>query len=186
MKLKYLHFCKNNKFIFICQLVLILCMLQSEAVHSEEINIEKKVTGLNCEQYWGVLWPLAKSGNVEARAWIFFLMTSPPGMPVLMAPGATNDYTTRLSDAVKMSVYAQDYKGKWSDQIKNSNTALALYKRMGFYEQPNAESFLKCVEEDGVCSDLAISNKLVPSFKEYAERIDIIIKSGIQSKCVLP
>lgn len=140
----------------------------------------------DCAKYWDILWPKAKAGDMEARWNMYFLMVSPPHMDIMFAPSASQDYVTKMRNAYIIAVHAYDYDGEnLSDEEKEviadyKKTSLSLFKHAGFSE----EKFMACVRKGkSKCSHLAVEEKLVPSFEDYAKEIDALMAQGIKSTC---
>lgn len=155
-------------------------------------SLEKSGQGLNhCEESWDVLWPWAKKGNLEARFTLFFLMTPPPDMKPLFAPGSSGDRISWQRDVIIMLTHSLGYKGdpdlkdNQLDVLAHYNDALALYKKFGLGSDYKSVEFLKCAQENkDNCAAIAVKNKIVPSFEEYAQQIDLFLEKGMKAHCV--
>lgn len=178
----------------IAPFVILLIMMPFGFLHAQNIknnngiSIQDRIASAKkCDEVWDVLWPLAKDGNLEARAMLFITMAPPwKGQPV-RAPGNYGDYISKIKDITIMGVYAHDYKGEWGGiGVRESykNTLTTMYKNAGFENLPQSVEFLKCVERDGVCSGIAIKDKLVPSFEHFALQIDAMMAFGLKSQCI--
>lgn len=142
----------------------------------------------DCAKYWDILWPKAKAGDMEARWNMYFLMVSPPHMDILFAPSASQNYVTKMRNATIMAAHAYDYDGESPFFGKNEKAAIAdyketaawLFKHAGFPEK----KFMACVTEGKTkCTHLAVEEKLVPSFEDFAKEIDALMAQGIKSTC---
>ncbi|MCC7305011.1 MAG: hypothetical protein IT558_01995 [Alphaproteobacteria bacterium] len=146
-------------------------------------SLENLVQEEKCSEYWNILWPWAKKGNLEARALLLISLAPPPDMNIIYAPGSSGDYISKLRDITIMSVHSHGYKEKWFEDYKNLISD--LYVQVGFDEISAGKDFLKCVKDtpSANCIDIAVKEKLVPSFEEYASQIDALMKEGMKSTC---
>ncbi len=149
---------------------------------SKEI-LQQFVKEGSCERYWNIIWPHAKSGNLEARAYLFSLMASPPDMNFVYAPGSGNNYISRMYHLTVLAVHTFSYNGKkkWGSYHEIANE---LYKQVGFNQVTTGHNFLQCLKTQSKdCSKIAVSDGLVPSFESYATSIDVLLSKGMRSTC---
>jgi hypothetical protein len=141
----------------------------------------------DCKNYWDALWPAAKSGDLKARERLFFLLAVRMHSDVIYPPGRTGDYITHLRD---ITVFAVHSIGVAHETQTNRQalieTSEAYFSQAGFGAFQRGREFLICVETkaDDSCARLAVQNKLVPSFEEYANELDAIAATGKKSICV--
>lgn len=151
--------------------------------------IEKINSNEFCEERWDVLWHWAKNGNLEARFMILFLLNPPPDMGSMKLPGRSGDVVSNIQDLVIFSVHSHEYSGDFPMRDEYKKVAYELYKMVGFEDSVRGKDFLECVQdaESSECADIAVSNKLVPSFNDYVLQIDALIKQGMGVECsILP
>lgn len=181
---------KNTKFSF----MLVLLVLFSIPSHAKEekpswvedkAHLEELISENKCTEYWDVLWPWAKKGNLEARAWLFILMAPPPKITPIFAPGNSGDLITKIRNIVIMAAHSHDYQGDLSLWPGYKNTTNELYKMVGFNKSVKGKQFLECTKDNKAkdCTEIAVKSKLVPSFEKYAEQMDMFIEDGMRSKC---
>lgn len=175
-------------------LVLFLASIGTHPARAEEEKLSPLIKELqaagDCAKYWGILWPKAKAGDMEARWNMYFLMVSPPHMDILFAPSASQDYITKMRNAAIIAAHAYDYDGEnpFNENEKEAiadykETAVLLFKDAGFFKTKN-EKFMTCVTKGKPkCTHLAVEEKLVPSFEDYAKEIDALMAQGIKSTC---
>lgn len=137
-----------------------------------------------CQAIWDILWPWAIKDNLEARSYLFFLMAPPPHMKPLLLPGNTGDSVTKFKDAIIMAVHSYPYQFDTDMKETYQNVAHTLYQQAGFEQSSSGRKFLKCLENsENNCAEIAVQERLVPSFEEYAKNIDVFISAGIKSHC---
>ncbi|PCJ99163.1 MAG: hypothetical protein COA45_06915 [Zetaproteobacteria bacterium] len=151
----------------------------------DKVRLEKLVSEKKCTEYWGVLWPWAKAENYEARTMLLVLMAPPPHMRVVFAPGSSGDLVTNIRNIVIMAVHSHDIKDASSIRADYGETADGLYKMVGFGDSAGGRKFMECVQnkEAKNCAEIAVQEKLVPSFKNYSAQIDMFMENGMQSTC---
>lgn len=138
-----------------------------------------------CEELWDILWPFAKSGNIEARKSLLFLMAPPPDMSALFSPSNTsNDLLGQYRDIVTMAVHSDAHKNDGSEDNSYSEAALAFYEIVGFKESARGRTFIECVKSGkSNCATIAVTEQLVPSFDEYAAQQDLFLSNGQNAHC---
>ena len=66
----------------------------------ENLSAEDLTDEERCQATWDMLWPEAKKGNLEARAWLFQIIMPWPHMVILLMPGKQQDIITRFRDGL--------------------------------------------------------------------------------------
>lgn len=135
-----------------------------------------------CDKVWKTLWPWAKRGNMEARFLIFMLMVPPPDADILYAPGNSGDYATTMRDALVMAVHSFDFEEESRERADYARTALSMFSgKSGRWER-----FARCARSGKRgCGDIAVKDKLVPSFEDYALQIDALMDKGMTGSCLV-
>lgn len=157
----------------------------------DRVRLDKFIEEGRCSEYWNIIWPWAKKGNAEARFNLLFRTVGFMHMDQILLPGSGDDYVSRMRNWTIMAVYAQEYYHNMPSNIPNHDFLLEyrqamikIFELAGFREAQGGDEFLSCVEaRGGNCSAIAIKNKLVPSFEEYAAQIDAFMVQGMQSRC---
>jgi hypothetical protein len=158
---------------------------QSEEWLETKNKLQELVKGEKCEEYWDLLWPWAKKGNLEARVDLLTLMAPPPHGTTVIAPGNSGDLVSRIRDILVMAVHSDGYKSEAAYTRDYRELAYELYINEGFQEIPEGRRFLECVKSgSGNCAEIAVKGKLVPSFDEYASQLDVLARSGMKSTCI--
>lgn len=156
----------------------------SSTWQAEKVRLENLIQAGKCAEYWDVLWPSAKEGNLEARAILLTLLAPPVHGTQVFAPGSAGDLVSRLRDIVIMAVHTSDYRGSEDSTKYYRELAYDLYLKNGFDQTTDGQEFLKCVrEEANGCAEIAVKGHLVPSFEDYANQVNSFINSGMKSTC---
>lgn len=149
-----------------------------------KVQLEKLVSEEKCEEYWSTIWPYAKTGNLEARMVLLTFLAPPVHGTQIIPPGSTGDLVSKLRDIIIMAVHSSDYTGSEDFNQYYKDLAYDLYLKQGFEESVEGREFLKCVtEKANDCAAIAVKEKLVPSFDDYAKQIDLYTTSGMKSSC---
>lgn len=142
----------------------------------------------DCETAWNILWPLAKSGDVEAR---YFLYSSSPG---IIHPGLIKDPSSYYRQALVLSPYAalrpkENYPpGVPSDGRYARQDVPDSIRKLNLGEA--GERVSQCYKSDPSlekCLKLGVSLGVIPKFEDYAREIDKIVsesESGITARCL--
>lgn len=143
--------------------------------------LEKVANEGRCEEYWNILWPWAKRGNKEAMDSLFLLLMPPPHMDRICSPGNSCDLVSSLRDAVVFAVHTSDHQ---KDEVY-VGVANHLYETFGFRQTERGRNFIECLDKKSSrnCAAVAVYERLVPSFEEYASHIDALIAQGWKSTC---
>lgn len=149
---------------------------------SDKSRLEALVNEGRCEEYWNLLWPWAKKGNYEARYYLSSLLISFPYGDRICSPGSHCDLVSTFYDSVVFAIHSSGYK---KDKAFN-NFADSLYEMFGFSRSVGGQKFLDCLKQKSPrdCAAVAVSENVVPSFEEYAYRIDSLIAKGAKSTCI--
>lgn len=143
----------------------------------------------NCQAMWDTLWPKAKKGDIEARFALFMATWSPPKMTVIRRPGFSHDRLAYMRDLGVFTVFSTGIKNEDKSSITDSYYEMfdRVYDQLNF-KKIGGEDFLKCVKKkrSAECTKIAVDNKLVPSFEDYAKEVDLAVKNGRKPECVFP
>lgn len=138
-----------------------------------------------CEKLWNVLWPWAKAGNLEARLYLFLITTPPPDVPFAYPPGSDGSYIERIRDSFILSIHSYGYEFE-SEDMSNMyhKERWNIYEQLGIKNTMTGRRFLECIKEESRdCVDIAVKEKIVPSFHDYARGIDMFLDRGFGSTC---
>ncbi|MCG7870491.1 MAG: hypothetical protein JAZ11_00125 [Candidatus Thiodiazotropha lotti] len=151
---------------------------------ADKARLESLTEENRCEEQWNILWKWAKRGNMQARSMIYFLMVPSPDMAPIYAPGNSGDFMSSIKDIVVVAVHSHDYRTSLSNDDVYSEAAYELYKQVGFDKSFRGRKYLECVKaEKKDCAEVAVEEKLVPSFNDYAAQIDAFIAEGMTITC---
>lgn len=140
----------------------------------------------DCETAWNILWPLAKSGDVEAR---YFLYGSSAG---IIHPGVTKDpssydrHTLALSPYAALRPKANYAPGVPSDGRFARQDVPASIRGLKLGEA--GERVSQCYTSDPSlekCLKLGVSLGVIPKFEDYAREVDkMVSENGITARCL--
>lgn len=161
-----------------------------ENLKSENISDEKR-----CQETWDILWSWSKRGNLEARATLFMLVYAErPGFPQMFMPGRAGDEVSIRRDAVILGTNSIGVQ--YADPVRQGvyfERSNELYNSF-FKGWSKGDGFLQClVESSGEhCSHVAKEfsgepvdkTKLIPSFQEYSQEIDALLRQGMMPTCI--
>ncbi|MCE7886884.1 MAG: hypothetical protein DYH13_05180 [Alphaproteobacteria bacterium PRO2] len=176
---------------YIKTLLFLGVLFSSSAIAAEQSPVlEKLGQTTKCSEKWDVLWPLAKEGDLEARAYLTIYMFGIMHHPDLCAPGGC-DYASKLRNILIMAVHAGDYEFPKTEEYE----FLREYFKTAFdyvfeiyqlgYENGRGDKFMKCLHQSkGSCAKIAVDEGIVPSFERYAVEIDALSGAGFKRKCV--
>lgn len=132
----------------------------------------------DCDEIWEVLWSWSKKGNLEAREGllthiIYF---------GLDRPGTDQSFQSRQRDVVILGIHSI---GVTKQLTHSQETALSLLRDS---EDRRAKKFLACVDQklSADCAKIAVEEKIIPSFEEYASEVDKAISKGSRPQCARP
>jgi hypothetical protein len=140
----------------------------------------------DCEAAWNTLWPLAKSGNQEARSFLYFATGR------VNPPGVTKDHASWHRHVLALAAYAAlappelYLPGSVSDG-RFARQAVPSAIR-GLNLGANGERVSQCYASDASlekCLNLGISLGVIPTFEEYARETELAARNtGITASCV--
>ncbi|WP_281649176.1 hypothetical protein [Parendozoicomonas sp. Alg238-R29] len=132
-----------------------------------------------CDDFWKMVLPYAKQGNPEAAALIAEAIYSYGFVP----PGANDDALFRFR--ALMSGFSLSAK---SGEPRSIEMLLALSEANIFLNNGGGK-LSKCLatnENKKQCIDIAIQNKLFPSFAQWLREIDSLGNAGGNAVCNEP
>lgn len=135
-------------------------------------NEEKK-----CQAAWNLLWPWARKGNLEARA--LLLMDAYTNGRIM--PGRNRDWITVSRDMMILAVHSAGVEGETYNKILDEQYKTEFAKSV-FSKGSDLNCFVQSRSQD--CTKTAVAHHVVPSFKQYADEIDLLIKAGKRSVCL--
>jgi hypothetical protein len=144
-----------------------------EALSSQNLSDDER-----CGATWGILWPWAKKGNLEARERLYFYTLMMPHNDVIQMPGSHGDFASRLYDGLILAVHssgAQYKKDIYVDLVKGFLSDLGL-ERTKFY---------RCFKDEQTedCARVAVEEGLVPSFEDFSTDIEMFLAQGKKQTC---
>jgi hypothetical protein len=141
----------------------------------------------DCRSAWDILWPLAKSGNVEARYYLYSAVASK-----IIPPGVTKDPPSWYRHVLALSAYAalRPRERYASDTESDGRFARvdvpASIKALNLGE--GGEKVAKCYKGASslqTCLDLGISLGIIPTFEDYARETELTAReTGIPARCL--
>jgi len=141
----------------------------------------------DCRAAWDFVWPLAKSGNADARLYLLLLVTfntNPPGLDLMSsAQGEWNRHLLTLSVYATLSRVSRgkgDPDHKWlRDEIPRRLKELGLGVK--------GDQVAQCYQSGGAlsdCLDLAVSLGVIPTFDGHAEEVERAARAtGMAASC---
>ncbi|MDP2205037.1 MAG: hypothetical protein Q8K65_01895 [Alphaproteobacteria bacterium] len=159
---------------------------KKDAQDKQQTDIE------SCQSLWDFTWLWAKRRNLEARGTLYTLMTMPKRM-MLPVPSAANDYASLMRDLMIIQVHSAgvQYIDGADEEIKSTYSGMTNFyeKQINFWDSLNGGTYLSCIKEASTlesaqrCTQIAVEEKLVPSFEDYAAEIDTLIAQGLRPSC---
>lgn len=171
--------------------VLILILFSTSALaenddwSNDKIKLEELVAQGKCDEYWPLLWPWAKKGELEARDILFTASAVQLHSPEIYPPGRYGDSISHMRDILILMIHSMP-----QTSISEENNEARRYLETSFIAElkntPRAKRFLQCWENDGSqkCSVIAVEDRLIPSWDSYASEIDALIDKGFKSICI--
>ncbi len=100
-------------------------------------------------------------------------------------PGNAGDAITSKRDAAIILTHAIEYKGEEAVAHDYIDAADFLrYAGLGLSGDYRSQPFVECIEKrQNGCVLIALKEKLVPTFEEYAAQIDAFLASGLKPHC---
>lgn len=139
-----------------------------------------------CSDVWDILWPWAKSGNLEARTMLYtYTVVSSAYNSKFLLPGESGDLVTKMRNILILGVHSEDYKETSNSDDAVRSVVRSMYKQYEFDARDKGKKFLQCLDSKGTknCSKLAVEAGLVPSFENYAKQIDAFVNAGMEVQC---
>lgn len=144
----------------------------------------------DCRGAWEAVWPLAKSGNPDARLYVLYLVmfsTNPPGLDVISSPRALWERHLLTLSAYAALSRRSGGKGEPSHKwIRDDVPRLIGGLGLG----TNGDKVAKCYQSGGTfrdCLDLAVSLGVIPRFEDYAEEVERAERdTGVAASCRHP
>ena len=161
-----------------------LCLLPGNSFAADSKSLTKNVkTQEECQRVWNELWSKAKKGDNEALFSLFIAIAPPPDMQRIIVPGSSGDLVSTLKDITIVSVHSYEYMSNLPEENAYRSMAKHLYEQT-FSQSARGKKFLQCVNNKSQdCAKLAVQENLVPSFEEYAKKIDFYVSAGFKSSC---
>lgn len=166
---------------------------EDPAWSSDKAKLEKLVAEEKCEEYWGLLWPWAKRGNMEARSLLFLMSAMQLHMPEVYPPGRSGDMVSHLRDIIILGLHSLPYQNVDVGTDTEKVSIDILTKFISYYatnlkwdHRNKASKFMECwsKEKTQTCTKLAVNNGVIPSWEVYASEIDALIDNGLKSTCI--
>jgi hypothetical protein len=140
----------------------------------------------DCGGAWDIVWPLARSGNADARLYLLLLIvsnTEPPGFGLMSSPRALWEHRMlTLSAYAALSRVSRDGSEpshKWiRDDIPRHLKALALGAK--------GDQVAQCYQSGAGfrdCLDLAGSLGVIPTFEDFAEQVEKARRESGTASC---
>jgi hypothetical protein len=140
----------------------------------------------DCEVAWNTLWPLAKSGNQEARSFLYFATGR------VNPPGVTKDHASYYRHVLALAAYAalappESYlPGSVSDGRFARHDVPSAIRALNL--GANGERVSQCYASDTrleKCLNFGISLGVIPTFEEYARETELAARNtGITASCL--
>ena len=128
-----------------------------------------------CKYAWDALWPIAKSGNVLARAQLrgTIFPNLKESSSYVLNPDSAN--------YIKLFFYARARSGP----INNATDKKIPIDGIVLRNIAKSERLIACLEQnnDSSCTDIAIESGVIPSFQKYVDEVDAYLKSGGVVEC---
>lgn len=145
-------------------------------------NIEKGT----CEDRWDLFWPFAKEGNLDARAHLLFLLAPALHNDMLYAPGRSGDNVSQLRDIAIMAAHSLGYHHKKPEVNEHYAGIIDQFLINTPAVKWGNGKFRNCLIKKGLiaeCAQVAVEEKIVPSFETYVAEIDALTAQGYKATC---
>ena len=134
-----------------------------------------------CQKNWDVIWPLEKAGNLEA----IYADFQASALGSIAIQGIPEDRLTRIRYGTVFMFYVLG-SSRHNEEMKYSSPE--IYWKIASENSPviaNNTRLKKCMLEEmsQVCTDIAVQEKLIPSFAQYAAEIDMYLANGAKVQC---
>ena len=151
---------------------------QKRLSENKEANISEEE---KCQVSWSILWQLAKQGNLEARYEINFAWMR----DWIYLEGWSQDYTTRMRTLTILDIHTYGAPSRNFDspnllperQWSNLVTNWPFMKRSKVFK----ECMINGASQE--CTRIAVDEKFIPSFKDFAAEIDLQLANGAHVMC---
>lgn len=170
--------------------LVVVIMGQSQVVLAESKfspameHVIKKLNTLSgvelCTQKWNLLWPLAKKGDLAARAYLAMSMGPMMHTDTTIPPGRSGDYVSRWRDVQIMTVHSL------GASLDNSEGDKMFYSiAHSVLDRTMHHKFNQCMAEERYkeCAAIAVDEKSVPPFESYVIEIDALTAQGLKPTC---
>lgn len=139
-----------------------------------------------CVDTWNILWTWSKRGNLEARAMLFQNLLPLPGGHLMLMPGHTEDYISRIRDMFIVSTHSAGVDLKDERDNNFHYNRLAMFYQDLPLSKMGGSKVLKCLKDNrsSTCADMAVQSSLIPSFHTYALEIDALLAQGMKPQCL--
>lgn len=159
----------------------------------QKSNQDKKLTDTEtCQSIWDFFWPWAKRGNLEARAY-FYLMLALPGDWAIRTPIDVSDFASRIRTIIILQIHSAgvQYDETIDEDTKSLYPDLAEFyeKQIEVWDGMKGGTYMPCIKEASTkesaqrCAQIAVQEKLVPSFEDFAAEVDALIAQGLRLTC---
>lgn len=145
-------------------------------INSSDLTLEEK-----CQRRWDIQWPLAKSGNLDAR-YNLYISLSKNWIRIL---GRPHDKITNMRDH-----YALFFNSFGSSNLANeyrNQSPERVFSYFAEYLPPlaNNEELKNCMSYalSRECAYIAIESGIILSFEEYAADVDLYLRNGSSIQC---
>ncbi len=143
---------------------------------------------LKCEQRWDYFWPLAKKGDLDARLALFWLLAFRLHMDEIYPPGRSHDVVTLTRDIIILGVHSSGATYLKAEGAPDTNGLLISFLKTAGFSDPHMQGnkFYNCFIKNPTpaCTQIALDEKIVPTFEDYAAEIDAAIAIGKNSTCI--
>ncbi len=141
----------------------------------------------DCKTAWNIAWELAKTGNQEARYFLYLSLTRR-----MIPPAVTSEHTWHYRHGLVLSAYAaltppeQLQPGNSPDHRAARHDIVFFISRLGL--GPNGERVAQCYAgglSPKTCLDLAVSLGVIPKFEDYARLTEEAAReTGTVARCL--
>jgi hypothetical protein len=140
-------------------------------------QLEVVVNAHDCSRVWNLTWPWARSGVVEARAFLAGGM-HPLGLGLI--PPGTSDSRAIARHFLILTAYGAVDGDRAVTEMLHEVLRMDLVSDMG---GKNLKSCLDAGKTARTCVDAAVKEGFLPDFKTYAKEIETATASGLPVSC---
>jgi hypothetical protein len=153
-------------------------------VVKNKIELKSAFKEKNCDKIWNLVWPEIQKGDPLSIN--FFLMLVRPFMHMdgISPPHVIDRDDWHFRDGVQLTIYALKVRDMgFQTWLDNETADSFLFDVLD--QNIKARNFLGCLKENkgGRCRNIAIQDKVVPSFSEYTKEINDAIAQGKKPIC---